>query len=107
LLFREQRAERLEIDSGQRIDQNIFAIEGELNEAQLFEIAVQTVGLGVDRDALEMTEPGKKPLELCVGSDHRRPASKSSAFDLVACRFLISNSIASSGGMVDIGRRHL
>src|SRR6185503_1447157 len=51
LLFREQRAERLEIDSGQRIDQNIFAIEGELNEAQLFEIAVQTVGLGVDRDA--------------------------------------------------------
>jgi len=107
LLVCEQRAERLEIDSGERIDQNIFAVEGELNEAELFEIAVQTVGLGVDRDALEMTQAGKKPLELCVGSDHRRPASKSSALVLVACRFLISNSIASSGGMVAISLRRI
>ena len=52
-LLREHRAERLEIDARERIDQEILLRKGELNEAKLLEVAVQTVRLGVDRDAID------------------------------------------------------
>ena len=102
----QRAAERLQIDRGQRIDQMILAVEGQLDEAKLFEIAVQTVGLGIDRDAVEPLHPRKEIRELCIGRDHLRPASKSSALLLVACRFLINISIASSGGSAAIVLRN-
>ncbi len=46
-------AQRRQIEAGQRIDQVIVTAETELDEAKLFEITVQTVGLGIDRDAIE------------------------------------------------------
>ncbi len=65
LLLGERGAKRLQIDRRERIDQVILAVERELNEAELFKIAVQAVGLGIDRDALERAEPRKNLRELC------------------------------------------
>ena len=43
--------ERLERKAGERIDEQIVARDADLDEAELFEIAVQAVRLGIDRDA--------------------------------------------------------
>ena len=58
--------------------------------------------LKIDGDAFEALHPRKEIRELCIRRDHRRPASRSSALLLVACRFLINNSIASRGGSAAI-----
>ena len=42
----------------------IFAVEGQLDETKLFEIAVQTVGLGIDGDAIELAQPREEFSEL-------------------------------------------
>ncbi len=64
LPLRQRGAERLEIERRQWIDQDILAVEGELDEAQLLEIAVQTVGFRIDRDAFELPEPREDFREL-------------------------------------------
>ena len=89
----------------ERIDQEIRFAHRELNEAQLLEIAVQAIRLGIDRDAIDRAKLRQDLRELSVGRDHRNPASKSSAFVFVACRFLINISIASSGGSAAIALR--
>ena len=60
----ERSAERLQIERCERIDQHVLAIEGQLDETQLFEIAVQTVGLGIDGDAIELAQPREDFREL-------------------------------------------
>ena len=84
----------------------ILTIKGQLNQTKLFKVAMQAVGLGIDRDAFEAVQARKEIRELCIRRDHRRPASKSSALLLVACKFLINNSIASSGGRAAIALRN-
>ena len=64
LALGQRGAERLEIELGEGIDQDILAIESELDQAQLLEIAVQTVGLGIDRDPFELPEPREDFREL-------------------------------------------
>ena len=44
------RPSRLQGKSRERIDQQIVAGHADLDEAQLLEIAVQAIGLGIDRD---------------------------------------------------------
>jgi len=52
-LFRRERVrERPELQIGQRIDQIIVAGNADLDQAKLFEIAMQTVRLRVDRDTV-------------------------------------------------------
>jgi hypothetical protein len=58
--FRQNVAEGLEIDRGQGIDQQVFLIESELDEAKLFKVAMEAVRLGIDRDPAIMTEAREK-----------------------------------------------
>ena len=97
-LFCEHAAKRLQIERRKRVDEKIAIVETELDQAEFFEIAMQAIGLGIDCDPFDRSQAWKELRELCVRCDHRRPASSSSAFVLVACRLLINNSIASSGG---------
>ena len=60
----ERSAERLQIERCERIDQHVLAVEGQLDETQLFEITVQTVGLGIDGDAIELAQPREDFREL-------------------------------------------
>ncbi|MEO7724581.1 MAG: hypothetical protein ABIU29_07825, partial [Chthoniobacterales bacterium] len=62
--FSQRGAERLEIELGEGIDQDILPVESKLDEAQLLEVAVQTVGFGVDRDPLVFSKPRQDFREL-------------------------------------------
>ena len=66
-----QRLEqRVEIDFRQRINQSVAVSRADLNQADLFRIGVQTVGLGVERDPFcraQFWQPGGK---VFVGLNH-------------------------------------
>jgi len=80
----------------------VVTVEGQLDETELFKITMQAVRFGIDCDAIEALYPRDEFRQLLIGGNHRRPASRSSALLLVACRFLINSSIASSGGSAAI-----
>ena len=97
--------QRHQIEAGQRIDQVIVAAKTQLHEAKLFEITVQTIGLRIDRDAVDPFQLWKELGELGICRDHFNPLKSSSALVFVACRFSISLSIASIGGSAAIALR--
>jgi hypothetical protein len=49
----ERLEERLKIETGERIDQQIALIEGYLDETKFLEVAMQTVGLRIHGDGIE------------------------------------------------------
>ncbi len=68
--FGERSGERRQINSGECIDQKIFAAKTELEQTELFKIGMQAVGFRVDRNAIERFQFGKQLGELRSGSDH-------------------------------------
>ena len=105
-LFRRERAgERREIHVGQRINQVIVPGNANLDQAKFFEITMETVGLGIDGDAVDVIQFRKQFLKVGVGLDHLNPLSSSSAFVFVAFKLSISFSIASIGGSAAMALR--
>jgi hypothetical protein len=58
--LRQRVGQRREINVRQRINQAIVPRNADLDEAKFFEIAVKTVGLGIDRDAIDGSESWKQ-----------------------------------------------
>ena len=105
LLARELFRKRREIDFRQRIDQIIVTGNADLDQAKLFEIAVQAVRFGVDCDAVHRLQFRKQFRELFVALNHLNPLSSNSAFVVVAFKLSISFSIASIGGSAAMALR--
>jgi hypothetical protein len=104
-LVRQRTGQRRQVETGQRIDQVIVPAKTELHETKLFVIAVQTIGLGIDRDAIDPLQLREEFCELGIRGDHFNPLRSSSAFVLVTCRFSINFSIASIGGSAAMALR--
>ncbi len=84
LLLRQRLGERGQVETRQRIDQVIVAAKTKLHETKLFVITVQTVGLGIDRDAIDPLQLREQLCELGISGDHLNPLRSSSALVLVA-----------------------
>ena len=97
--------ERFQIETGERIDQIVVARKTQLQETKLFEITMQTVRFGIDRDPVVRLELRKEIGELGIRRDHFNPLRSSSAFVFVALRLSISFSIASIGGSAAMALR--
>jgi hypothetical protein len=52
----EDQEQGLEIEAGERIDEEIALAEGDLNEAELLVIAMKAVSLRIDSDGIEAGE---------------------------------------------------
>ena len=101
-LLLQKRAQRRQIDIGQRIDQQILARNADLKQAKFFPITMQTVRFRIDRHAIDRIDLRKQLFQLRRVRDHRSPLKSSSALVLVASRFSINFSIASIGGSAAI-----
>src|SRR5205823_129825 len=79
----EEVAEAAEVELAQRIDDEVLAGNGYLDEADLVEVGVQGVGLGVDRDdaALRDALQGAVELGLLVDPDHSATTSSRNPID--------------------------
>ncbi len=56
----QRTAQGLQINRRQRINEMILTIKGQLNQTKLFKIAMQAVGLGIDRDASKLCSRGRR-----------------------------------------------
>src|SRR4051812_29084137 len=97
-LMSERFRKRREVEIGQWINDVIPAWQGQLQQAKLFPIAMQTVRFRVDGHAFHRLDFWKQLLQLRGFCDHLNPLRSNSAFVLVASRFSINFSIASMGG---------
>jgi len=67
------REERGEGVAGQRIDEEILAGDADLNEAELLEVRMEAIRLGIDGDAPLGLERGEDGGEFVGGADQRGP----------------------------------
>ena len=112
-----------EVHRGERINEEVVPWDGDLDEAELFKIAVQRVRLGIHGDAVvrrEMREDfGKRRARIrkryvwrAAGAGFelgivqpRSPPKRSCALLWVALSAWMSTSVASSGGSAESWRR--
>ena len=59
-LFGQDGQKRSDIQVGEGINEEVTAIEGELDEADFFVVVVKAIGLGVECDAIEGAQTLKK-----------------------------------------------
>ena len=105
-LPREGGEERLQRIPGERVDQQIVARHADLDEAELLEVAVEAVRLGIDGDARMRCERGQRGCKGLGGIQERlhqprSPVSSSSAFVFVALSAWMSTSVASTEGSAE------
>lgn len=62
--------QRLQVETGQRIDENVFAREADLDQAEFLRIGVEAVGLRVDGDPGGLGKLWENGGELRFGIDH-------------------------------------
>ena len=67
--------EQIEVHGRERINQPVTGHCADLNQANLFGIGVQAVGLGVERQPGRGFERGQEGSKLCVGVNHRASIS--------------------------------